>query len=1100
MVKQLLRLCAVLLSLSACNGGNPSSINTENTPANAITIDNAGILPILDNNPTTSLIYLHNNTNSTISDIKFTVQSNNTSSPILSLTSRLMAKIGIATNLISSSNATACSIIAAFQSCPLSLTTPSGSSQGSLLITASYMANRHAQSFSNLVNYSSIKNNSAHGAVITSGVQLNSFGNSHGYAMIYLYGSGHNAGATLTSLELNNPTVTLSHGSGTQINSNQVQAVEITAPAVTNGLSATLMAKSLQNQQNFVSIQSLGVTPSKHGAILTTGQVPLINSATTNPGSTLYVVNSGNTRATALSTAFASGISASTDNCNGQSLAPGAACTISFTVSQAGGSGNITLNYSGSSSVIQNVTWYNGTAGVVLQMAANPAPLIFSESASSVVTVTNSGGYPLTNLSIPTPTVISGSATANITSDNCSGQTLQLGASCNYSVTLTDSATDISAQVNLAIAGNYNNAMPQTYTRSLPLTYTAMAPVNLYFGTTGGTVYNNNLLVPGSGSMIVPANSQLNALAVANGMVYAAGLAYVWANLNGAWESYGGSQINDGNDWVNSLVAANNIAYAATTGNSCPTPSECGNVWYATSFSSGWQAVGNAPFPEGADIQALALSGNNLYAADDAGNVWVTATTNLATATWEPVANNGLINTGTIIYALAVANDGRVFAGANSGLVWQAVAGNWESVNGGPIPGAHANSVNSLALFNGNIYAGTNDGNIWESVNGSWSSLCGGPVNGGSSTILTSMVIDQSGGVYAGTLNNSYGPSGYSSVWYCSGLSANWVLKPGMGISGTLDNSSAEFPATPLAESLGIIYAGTGGGNVFMQTSSGWSGVVQGSLDNSFVQTLSSESAGIIIAGTYNGNVWRLNNGLWSQLSGNGYHGALDGSSTQYSSVYAVAASENIIYASTFNGNVWQYANGLWTQKSGSGSQGSLDGSSVNTLALTANNLYAGTANGNVWLLSTGQWLQQSGTANQGAIDGSAINTLAAAGSNLYAGTANGNVWMLNAGQWLQESGTANQGSLDGTPVLAVTVSGNNLYAGTATGNVWLFNDGQWLQQSGNGGPGSTLDGSSVWSMAASATSVYAGTLNGGVWEESDNSWSSFAELPFFQI
>ena len=110
------------LLLSSCGGG--SSTNSPgsggNTPsvANAVTIDNTGVIPVLGNGSTSTVVYVHNNSNVTISGIKYTATQQNTQSNIAE-------KVTTASNAILDPAATGvCSSIPAFQSCPIALTTP----------------------------------------------------------------------------------------------------------------------------------------------------------------------------------------------------------------------------------------------------------------------------------------------------------------------------------------------------------------------------------------------------------------------------------------------------------------------------------------------------------------------------------------------------------------------------------------------------------------------------------------------------------------------------------------------------------------------------------------------------------------------------------------------------------------------------------------------------------------------------------------------------------------------------------------------------------------------------------------------------------------
>ena len=106
--------------------------------AQAITIDNAGIIPVFGSTPTATVLYVHNNSQVAISGITYSnisqsnVIKNNHSNKIINSPKRL-------SNILSAGQ---CSTIEAGQSCPLSITTPvlsAQSLQGSFEVKASYI-------------------------------------------------------------------------------------------------------------------------------------------------------------------------------------------------------------------------------------------------------------------------------------------------------------------------------------------------------------------------------------------------------------------------------------------------------------------------------------------------------------------------------------------------------------------------------------------------------------------------------------------------------------------------------------------------------------------------------------------------------------------------------------------------------------------------------------------------------------------------------------------------------------------------------------------------------------------------------------------------
>ena len=378
------------------------------------------------------------------------------------------------------------------------LTTPtlkSTQQQGSAMITASYSFNNKINTFNQVVSFARINSNSSQGGVFSSGANIIGYGNSMGYATVYLYGSGANQVYTINSITSNNSGVQIVNGNitGKQLASNSVQAVEVSAP--TNASTSfshyatSLIVKSTTGGRTFNSLSSIEVTPSPNGAILTSGIIPLINTAVANPAGSMFIVNSGNATATSLSVAYPVGSVASTGSgeCT-TTLAVGAGCRIYFNLTeQKEGSGNIIVTYAGgsiASSFTQTVVWFNGIGGALLQMIANPNPIVVSATVSGTVltTVTNIGGYNLTGMTAPAPSLISGSATGTVTtpiactteSGASTGNSLPIGGSCSYTITLADSTTE-TGDLLLNISGNYNNGIAQTYSRGLALAYTSLA-------------------------------------------------------------------------------------------------------------------------------------------------------------------------------------------------------------------------------------------------------------------------------------------------------------------------------------------------------------------------------------------------------------------------------------------------------------------------------------------------------------------------------------------------------------------------------------------------------------------------------------------------
>ncbi|MBP7781419.1 MAG: beta-propeller fold lactonase family protein [Burkholderiales bacterium] len=535
-------LALVTVASGCSNAGSASSgisDNSQNT-GTAITIDNAGVIPVFGTMPTTTVIYVHNNSVVTISGVNYGVVDNDHQNSS-SLVQNNYARV----------DGSQCVAIAAGQSCALKITTPQfseQSSQGSMLLQASYSLNNKAVSFNQIINYAQVQNNLVTaGAKFKAGIDISGYGNPTGYATIYLYGSGQNQVYNVSSMTINKPAVTIVNGniSGHQIQSNFVQAVEVSSPILSSSISATITvnsstfqanntpvnnstkspnkslnaSKSLLTSDQFSNSVDLAVEPVAAGAILTTGLIPLLNTVNGTSGS-LLVQNSGNQNAVLGSASADAGIS-NLSGCSGETLAPAASCTISFNVTESGGSGNITIPYTGgsTSSIAANVTWFNGVGAALVSMSASNNPVTFSATVggSTTITVQNIGGYTLRNISVPAPVVVGGSATATLANNNCAESvTLPVGSSCSYDVEVADSATDLNQQINLGFSASYAGPSgTQAYSRVMPLAYSSTAiPKYVYITNSGNnpstiSMYsiNSGVLVPFSPESTATAGS-----------------------------------------------------------------------------------------------------------------------------------------------------------------------------------------------------------------------------------------------------------------------------------------------------------------------------------------------------------------------------------------------------------------------------------------------------------------------------------------------------------------------------------------------------------------------------------------------------------------
>ena len=192
MHKTTIMFFSCLAVLSGCGlGTNTNDVgNLVATPSSHVTINSAGIIPVFNRMQTTTKIQVHNNSSIAIAGIKYTV--NNTLYESTSANqSNTLNTTESNPNMFSIDQISAnkCSTIVAYGSCDLIFTTPiidDASDSGSALITASYSVNGNSNSFNQILNYKLFSSNQQ-GVNVSSGLSINTFGNSTGYGTIYAY-------------------------------------------------------------------------------------------------------------------------------------------------------------------------------------------------------------------------------------------------------------------------------------------------------------------------------------------------------------------------------------------------------------------------------------------------------------------------------------------------------------------------------------------------------------------------------------------------------------------------------------------------------------------------------------------------------------------------------------------------------------------------------------------------------------------------------------------------------------------------------------------------------------------------------------------------
>lgn len=522
--------------LSGC-GGSSSSASTDNTVppvatqsvANPITIDNSGVIPII-NGQTSTVVYVHNNSDKTISGIKYSIQANvngNLSTNSGKLNHGLLRLLqnnktnSTASNILDSASAGLCSTIPAGQSCPLSISAPligEKEHSAAALLKASYQDGQNPRSFSNVLNFSWVDISQNNGVIFSSDVGLNTFGNPSGYATLYMIGTGKGDLHTVKLLSTSLTGVKIVQGNviGKKIQSGFVQAVEVSSLVNYNlknklttlsrstvaGNEDTTGLATVRSTSNllgtlFTATAGIGYSAQSKAGILHMGNIPVFDSSETQSGS-VYITNAGNDNVTLGDITTASGkitLSAGGDcAANSTVLTPGAACTINFTVhAQSSDSDTVTVAYSDNSgipkSVLGNVTWYYGKASPMMGISTLPAggEVSFLTSASGMVnyTVTNSGGYDFESFGLAL-SATSGGAVVDNGSPNCrdknnnpTGINLPVGGQCSGSLTITNPNVS-DGIVKFALTGKYSDKSggPMAYQRQYVINYHATASVS----------------------------------------------------------------------------------------------------------------------------------------------------------------------------------------------------------------------------------------------------------------------------------------------------------------------------------------------------------------------------------------------------------------------------------------------------------------------------------------------------------------------------------------------------------------------------------------------------------------------------------------------
>lgn len=459
-----LKLGGVLLLSSALLVGCGSNPNGSVADSNAnlsssLTLEAASTVPVLDGKVTLAGVYIHNNTGSAISGIKYGVVNTGSSS---------------SSSQIAINNLTDCATIAANSSCLISFTTPSltlGQS-GSTLIDASYKGSHSKQ----LINYSYYVSNDYSGVNFSDGSA--SLYGTNDYATVYAF-VGKSQAQNNVGFSAGNSSLGVASGltnGKVDISANQVVPLELKSNQnVTSNLvtltpytvtSSKQLARSLQSATLNNQILQVSIAPTQQANLLMSDS-PILNVSAESTA-TITIINNGNKPATnvALVPADSAKLSVSTASSNpctnGNSLAVGASCNyqVSLVDKYNNGSSDLNLNYNNSvtsTTATQTVYYYNNQAAPMVSVVPTNSNFTekINESDTALFNVHNLGEAPLNNLSI----VLGKTLTqATLSQTNTCSTSLAANGSCQITVKVTANASIDSGKFYVSLKGNFTNA------------------------------------------------------------------------------------------------------------------------------------------------------------------------------------------------------------------------------------------------------------------------------------------------------------------------------------------------------------------------------------------------------------------------------------------------------------------------------------------------------------------------------------------------------------------------------------------------------------------------------------------------------------------
>ena len=462
---------------SSGGGSAPGTVSYNEVP---LTISAPSVIPVLGKNATNTVMFVHNNTTKSISNISYSVLGSNSSNKIV----------------IDPQSAGGCSVIPAGGVCRVGIVTPNGSSQGSNLIQAQYQNpnNKTKATYTQLFQYQEM-NNLNNGVPFTTNTgSLALDGKGKGSRALYYYIPGNSTYKVSASTSSSAITIRDRTLADTQeaVGNMTVFAYDIDVPLSVEGskLSSTgsylieVDTQSTSEGKKFSSVElgaqtvastpiiSLGLTSVANSTLESQIQVPVINSGTATATQIQTSLTGTNTGATILA-----------NNC-GSELTANSGCIVTVAIPQnSTNTDNLRITYapSGSetvSSANTSLAWYKSAKEPVIGYTYTSPTFYATQGTNLDVTLTNqiTGSLPVTVQSIQ---FVSGASSATATASvnltggvkPCSSNLLSAESSCTFSVNINDSQVQSNGNGVFLLTGKKPDG--SSYTRYLNVNYVA---------------------------------------------------------------------------------------------------------------------------------------------------------------------------------------------------------------------------------------------------------------------------------------------------------------------------------------------------------------------------------------------------------------------------------------------------------------------------------------------------------------------------------------------------------------------------------------------------------------------------------------------------